>query len=299
MKRIWIISSLVIALISPVFADVKTRVGGLIEVGYEKIEKKKGNMSVGDIDVAIEVKLNDKISGNVVLRPDAEAENNGDILDEVGITLENFSQAPVSFYIGKAVMPFGVFNSHLISDPWTKENDVICWEINQVGLIGSYNKERANFNLAIYNSPADEKLSAIATVGSLSVIEGFTIGAGYRNKTGTNTFSDVSGMAEYVTGPVTADFEYCGATKRGSDEPKPSAYLVGLTYKIKEPLEIALRYDGFKDDDKNAISSRNRIGIGVNYILFEESTLSLEYGKTKSEEGDNHSSYSAKLAIEF
>ncbi len=125
MKRIWIILVLVIVLISPVFADVKTSVGGLIEVGYEKIEKEKGKMSAGDIEVAIEAKLNDKISGNVLLRPDAEAENNGDILDEVGITLENFSQMPVSLYVGKVVMPFGVFNSHLISDPWTLENDII------------------------------------------------------------------------------------------------------------------------------------------------------------------------------
>ncbi|MFH1564141.1 MAG: porin [Nitrospirota bacterium] len=303
MKRIWVISVLAITLVSQAYADVETKVGGLIEVGYEKIGKGKGVMSAEDIEVAIEVKLNDKVSGNVLLRPDAEAENDGDILDEVGITLQNFSQVPLSLYVGKAVMPFGVFNSHLISDPWTKENNVICWEINQVGLIGSYNKERANFSLAIYDSSADEEPSAIATQVSLSPIEGVTIGAGYRSqkgdKTGTNTLSDVSAMTEYRKGPVTIDIEYCEATKREKDEPKPSAYSVGLAGKIKEPLEIALRYDGFKDDDKNAISSKSRIGIGVNYTLLEETTLSLEYGKTKLEEGDNQSSYLAKLAIEF
>lgn len=92
-------------------------ISGSIEVGFEKKGEEKSNLSMGDIEVSLDVKLNDKVCGNVLLRPDTPQE----ILDEATIKLEKFHPLPISITVGKRVMPFGVFESHLISDPLTKE----------------------------------------------------------------------------------------------------------------------------------------------------------------------------------
>jgi hypothetical protein len=311
MKKIIILfTGLVISLGQQAYTDVEVSVSGLIEVGYEKVGDEKGNLRAGDIEIGIEAKLNKQVSGAVLLRPDAEAKANGDILDEATITLEDFNEAPISITAGKTVMPFGVFNSHLISDPWTKEaaigteGDTISWEINQVGVIGSYAKEPVKISLGLYDSTIDEEPTAFAAQVSLVAAEKLTIGGSYRNQKGegrgTNTLADISAMAQYATDPITVEIEYCKAVTREENKPKPSAYSVGLAFQATDkPIELALRYDGLNDDNENTISSKSRIGIGFNYTLFDAATLSAEVGSTKPEEGKSKTDYAAKLAIEF
>ena len=286
-------------LITPVFAEIEVGVEGLIEVGYEKVGDESGNLSAGDIEISIDAKLNEEVSAHILLRPDTPEE----ILDEATISLEGFSKALLSITAGKCVMPFGVFESHLISDPWTKENSLLTWEINKVGIIGSYHKESLEFSLALYDSSSEEEPAALAAQVSAVPVEGLTLGASYRNQKGdeegTDVLADLSVMAQYAPGLMTIDLEYCLASDRENGEPKPSAYAVSLAYQVNEPLKLALRYDGLSDDDDTTISPESRIGIGINYALFEVATLSVEYGSIESEEGDRESSYAAKLAVEF
>jgi hypothetical protein len=239
--------------------------GGLIEIGYEKIGDGPAAFKVGDNEVEIEARLGKKISGTILLRPDKEAENNGDILYEVFILLDNLSPLPISISVGKRVIPFGVFETHLISDPWTKE-----WEINQVGLIFSYAKKPLELNLSLYNSSNERGISFAFQI----LTEELTVGGSYRRQmgedgVGINTLADLHGYIQYAGGAVTVDLEYCGAVIREDNEPKPSAYSFSLAYQLSEPLEIALRYDGFDDDDSSTLQSTSRIGAGLNYTLFE------------------------------
>jgi hypothetical protein len=116
---------------------------------------------------------------------------------------------------------------------------------------------------------------------------------------GINTLADLHGYIQYAGGAATVDLEYCGAVIREDNEPKPSAYSFSLAYQLSEPLEIALRYDGFDDDDSSTLQSTSRIGAGFNYTLFEAATLSIEYGRTEEKNDDYQNEYLAKLAIEF
>jgi len=304
MRKIFILFALLgISLGQQVYAEAEINVGGLIEIGYEKTGDEKGNLGAGDIEVGIEAKLNEQVSGAILLRPDVPEE----ILDEATITLENFSQAPISITTGKTVMPFGVFESHLLSDPWTKEVGDICWEIGGVvGVIGSYAKEPVEVSLALYDCCDNKEPCGIAGMITVAPMENFSASLSYRSQKEdeddtttpitTIDMGDVSVAATYAAGPVTVDVEYSAAIKREGDEPKPSAYSAGLAYQATEPLELALRYDGFDDGDDNTAS---RIGAGINYTLFEMATLSAEIGSTKPEEDDSKTDYAAKLAIEF
>jgi hypothetical protein len=250
--------------VSFVYAEKpEVNIGGLIEVGYEKVGDDPGNFKAGDIEVSIDAKLNENVSGNVLLRPDTPDE----ILDEVTITLENFSPAPISVTAGKTVMPFGVFETHLISDPWTKENELICWEINTVGVIGSYAHKMGEVAVALYDSSDLEDPSALAVQLSIMPTDGVTLGASFMSyyedgEKEAFEYADLSGMVKVALGKVTIDGEYSGATKREEDMPRPSACSVGLAFHVSKPLELAVRYDGLSDDNENTISPESRIGAG-------------------------------------
>jgi hypothetical protein len=299
--KVKILTGLVVfhlAAVSFVYAEKpEVNIGGLIEVGYEKIGDDPGNLRVGDIEVSIDAKLNENISGNILLRPDTPDE----ILDETTISLET---APISITAGKTVMPFGVFESHLISDPWTKENEILVWETNQVGVIGAYSKPPVEISLALYDSTKDEEPVSFALQVSLTPVEEITIRGSYRNQkgedgVGTNTLTDIGAYFQFASGPVTVDIEYCGATTREKNEPKPSAYSIGLSYQVSEPLEFALRYDSLNDDDDNIILPKSRIGVGMNYTLFDAAIISVEVGSTKPEKGGSKTDYAAKLVVKF
>lgn len=297
MRRIIILlTTLLLSLCQQAQADVEAGVGGLIEIYYEKIGDEPSNLGAGDIEVNINAKLSDKVTGNILLRPDTPDE----ILEEATITLENFSQMPISITAGRTVMPFGAFNSHLITDPVTLENDLVTWETYAVGVIGGYAHKKAEVACAFYDSSNRKNVGAFAGRISLCPKDGLTFGGSYKicfeNE---SEHADLSGMAEVIIGQVTIDAEYCEVTKRENDKPKPSAYSLGLAYRATEPLELALRYEELKDDDDRATSSEARIGVGLNLSLFEAVTISLEVGSTKPEEGDSKTDYGIKLATEF
>jgi predicted porin len=111
--------------------------------------------------------------------------------------------------------------------------------------------------------------------------------------------TDIGAYFQFASGPVTVDIEYCGATTREKNKPKPSAYSVGLAYQASEPLELAVRYDSLNDDDDSSKSPKSRIGVGINYTILEDACLSVEYADQRSEDGHGTPSYAIKLAIEF
>jgi hypothetical protein len=311
MKRVFVL--LVAAMLSlglRAHAEVEISMGGLIEVGYEKINYEKtadkpGNLTTGDIELNIDAKLNEKVSGNILLRPDTPDE----ILDEATVTLENFSEKPFFITVGKTVMPFGVFNSHLISDPWTKENDLVVWETKAVGVIGGYSHKMVKVAAALYDSSDLKDPGALA--GQLFVMpqDGVTFGVSYKsyyedgqNEAGENEafkYADLSGMVELVVDKLIINGEYSWASTRGKSAPKLSAYSAGLAFQAIDPLELALRYDILNDDDGNAVNAKSRIGGGFNYNLLKDVTLSGEYGRTTMEDDEYRNEYKAKLAIKF
>ncbi len=293
-KFVVFLAALVISLGQQAYA-IEIDVEGLIGLGYEKLDNEK--TMVGEIELNIDARLNENISGNILLGPG---------LDEVTIDLEVLT-LPISISVGKAVMPFGVFNSHLISDPWTQDNKLVEWETNAVGIIGKYVSGMFESACAFYD------LSKVASALQFSVIptNETTFGISYKSyykDDGEKSleYGDLSGMATLAVYPIAIDLEYCGATKRKEGSPKPSAYSAGLAFQVIDPLELAIRYDRLKDDDKKNINPESKIGVGFNYIkhinynLFKVATLSAEYARVKGEEKDKDGDeFLAKLTMEF
>lgn len=258
------------------------KISGLIEVNFEDVKDEKSNLLVGDIEVSVDAKLSDKVSVNVLLRPDVPNE----ILDEATITLKRLSALPVTITVGKTIMPFGVFESHLISEPLTLKN----WETNQVGVIVNYNKGMFKTSAALYDSSKNKDVGAVAIQLSINPRENFTASVSYKSypedvgETEAKTYSDISNRLTYIKGKLTLDGEYCQATKREEGKGKPSAYFLALAYQVREPLELALRYEDFDDHDETVISTNSKVSWGFNYLIARDVTLSMEYTKNKSEQ---------------
>ncbi|MFH1287515.1 MAG: porin [bacterium] len=276
-------------------------VNGKIEIDYENTDEANSPSQIkpGAIEVGIGISPAENVSGNILLRPDAEADNNGDILDEATITIEKLQNSPLTLTAGKTVMPFGIFNSHLISDPQTKN-----WETNQTGLIIAYPTGVVTFEAAIYDNQ-DPTSDAIgyATKISAAPIEGLNASISYKAESDQTAddeiLSDLSANVEYTLGQMTLEAEYVGASGRPSGNSKPTTYFGSIAYQTADPLEIAAKYEGYKDDDSTADGIKSIVAGGINYRLAENTTLSFEYSVTSYDVADSVNGTFCKLTLEY
>lgn len=90
--------------------------------------KSESNIVLDTLELVLETEVNDNVSAMAIIKYDG-----GDdevVLDEANLTLKNLASAPLTLTAGKYVLPFGVFESHLVNDPLTQEK----YEINAAGI---------------------------------------------------------------------------------------------------------------------------------------------------------------------
>ena len=250
----------------------------------------------------------------------------------ISIQQERF---PLYFIGGKSVQPFGVFNNYLISDPITKE----CYEIFDVGSTLGYRDEDYGLNISFttyrgstlmnrldgfYNS-MDQSIYSVNSNGlsfigniSLSPSYGLSFAIYYDSEFGDSERNHTGGMTlHYTFGKLILDAEYIGAIQReekyftNRQEHKESAWFGTLAYQIREPLQVAIRYETFDDDIIGFQDGtlEKRLSLGGKVTIFEKSgfftNLMAEYRKSSFEQADDDSikdnigEFFTRLAIEF
>ncbi|MEA1935868.1 MAG: porin, partial [Thermodesulfobacteriota bacterium] len=267
--------------------------------------------------------------------------------DEAAITIQK-EGFPLYFVGGKRGQPFGVFNSHLISDPITKD----CYEVVKSGATIGFTPDFLGLDISAtvykgevlmthleeagygfggsirtddtdpgyYGDQTDDVESYIANV-TISPLEGLDIGdlsvsAYFDSESGDNERNNTAGgTISYQYNIFTLDAEYIKALKRekGANgiENKESAWFGAIALQVIDPLEIALRYEGYDDDitgDQDG-NLENAYSIGANYTLFEKdnfaTTLMLQYRRVNLEKAagstvdDTIDEVFARVAIEF
>ncbi len=107
-------------LASPTVAE--TTLSGVVEVEAEFVSSDDGDSSdltVPTVALGIHNQLNDKLEGNVLFLYE-QGENNDNIaLDEATLTFK--PRAGLDVTAGRMYVPFGKFDSHMVSDPLTLE----------------------------------------------------------------------------------------------------------------------------------------------------------------------------------
>ena len=305
-----------------------------VEAGFESLDfddpaaedEDSSDFSLATVELGIEGEISEHVSGSLLLL----YEDGEDIVfDEAFITLSGGENMPIYLKAGELYVPFGSFESNMISDPLTLE----IGETRETALEVGY--EAAGFYCAAYlfNGDVDE-------AGEDNDVDNFGLNAGYALETDAmsldvgigyiNNLFDSDGMGDIVDGsgadldeyvggialhcvfnfgPLTVIGEYVGAI----DEPgwnyangttgeadKPSAWNaeVGYTFEMvgKETV-VGLACQG-TDNLEDELPETRVVG-AVAVGILENTTLAFEYLHDEYESDDEADVITAQLAIEF
>lgn len=299
-----------------------------IEAFYNDGGSDESDIALATVEAGIDAALMPGLSAQVVFLYE-EGENDDDIAVDVGsvtVEAELFGwDVPLYLKAGKDYVPFGVFNSSLISDPLTLELAETQETLVQMGWEG----EAVGFFAGAFNGDAD-------AVGSgnhnSDWFAGFSITPHERVRGGVYIISDIAegGLEDAVNtlggydnekagagfwvsfnpvDPLTLDFEYI--TTRGhfdraamglTSDMRPSAWNAEAAYALSDPLTLAVRVEGSDDifDDTGVEAAPElRYGVGASYGVNEFLTLSLEYLRSQNDGAEDDNTVTAQIAVEF
>eukprot|EP00767_Chilomastix_cuspidata_P007707 gnl/Chilomastix_cuspidata/8490.p1 GENE.gnl/Chilomastix_cuspidata/8490~~gnl/Chilomastix_cuspidata/8490.p1 ORF type:complete len:354 (-),score=35.89 gnl/Chilomastix_cuspidata/8490:73-1134(-) len=304
------------------FSD-KINVSGVIEfeASYEKQDDSSSDFSTATVDLGIEGKVNDYITGSFVFT--YEEEDGGIELDEAVIAISK-ENSPIYANLGYYVVPFGVFNTRFISDPATLD----LGETTENTITAGYETDLFNVSASIFNGDIneadedDDHISNYVLSGTINLepVENMSVSFGgsfissiaesdvleeaIEEHVGDMHVKDItSGYSLYVSASFMDKFfldaEYVGATdeiESGTYKKEPTAYNIELGFAPDDKIEAAVRYEGTDD-----MEVETRYGAAAGYAVLDNTTLSVEYLRSEFEEKgvDDADTFTAQLAIEF
>ena len=251
-------------------------------------------------EIAIAAQVNDWVSSEVVLAYDGDAEKVD--VDTATVTLAA-PEGPAAITAGKLTLPFGTYETNLISDPLTLDfaetaDTALMVEMSSGAFNGSiFGLHGASGEIDNFGAAAGFTLETEAFPGPMSL----GVNLSYINEIRSDSVTEaelseeLSGWAASLTlglGDASLLGEYVASLDdvMGS---KPSTYAVEAAYDLDllgKPLTFALGYqttDKALGEGYDLGLSRNRFLIGLSLELMEQVGLALEWRR------DNHYSIAA------
>ena len=198
LKLKYLTASMLIAMgvsTTPVMAEPKVEISGAVEVeinsGKDHAAQIKGSdIALATVEIGIDAQINDKVSAHIVmLHEDDDTEEH--VISEGIISIKGES---MFLNAGRMYVPFGNYESNMVSDPLTLELGETQEAAVEVGI------ENGDLRASIYafNGGADQVTTA--TPVDNDVVDDFGISIGYSMKTGAMNmdfgFDYINNMAE-------------------------------------------------------------------------------------------------------
>ncbi len=339
MKKYLVIVMLVFGLAFPGFSSVyagdleeKSALGSLsenitlsgvieVEAGYAKNGEDSSDIVVATVEVGIDAQIAKHVSGHILFLYE-EGDTEFDV-DEAIISINGEDVVPLYLNAGQMYLPFGNFESHMISDPLTLE----LGETGESAVVAGFANDWIDICAGVFNGDINETeeegdeiksyvAAAVFTLPENTVADfGLTAGASYisnigdsdslQDAIGPGTIEDyVPGYSAFVSISVLDRFFFNAEYLIADDEFeftalefKPSTWYAEVAVGIIEDLEIAVHYAG--SDDCDDVLPEDRFGAAITYGLFESTSLGLEYLHDEFETDDEADIVTAQLAIEF
>ena len=305
-KSTILLGGVLVAVLQTSIADARPilKINGAVETEFNTAEgyggEKETEIVLATVEVAIDAKINDQVDTHILLLYE-EGEGDAPVMDEgtVNFSLGNNS----SIALGKLYLPFGTFETNLVSDPLTLE----LGETGEVALM--YNFSSAGFDSSLYVFNGDSDTDATLADGNntdlayglslgYNMEESFMINLGYlsniadsdslQSLTDTNMTDFVAGIA-FSTGfafsSVSINLEYIAALDEfqtgdlGGDVPagaKPSTTLVDLGIDIGGGFSIGAGYHGSSDAAFLGLPE-SVTALALGYEFAEDTSLAFEY----------------------
>lgn len=303
-----------------------------VEVGFENgyENESTSDIALATVELGLEAQVCDWAVANIVFLWEEDDTEQVEV-DEGTINLGNIDKYPFYLTVGKFVVPFGNYETNMISDPLTLEIGETPQSAVQLGL------ESSNFygSMYIFNGDIDEdgeedKIKCFgASAGYAFETENFSldIGAGWINNIadsdGLGGWIEDSGfslkdyvggitgyailnfapfivIAEYVT--AMDDIEFTDNTKIES----PSAYNIELGYTFEmagKETTLGIAYQG--TEECGGILPESRLAASIGVGLGEYVGVALEYAhdedysETDGGTGDEADIVTMQLVLEF
>ena len=329
--------------------EEKIKLIGYIETNYEYLDVKdidnkdsgsSSDLFIGSVTFALSAIFNEWSKALVALELE-DIGRDGDAgnfrIDEATATLKA-PRIPLYFIGGKTVLPFGVFEDHLIEGTLAED----LYEIDEWGATLGFAPDffGLDISFSIYEDasimdnledfdthefrpehPKEDRFgSYIANVTLAPVRDTLTVSAFYNSEPGDGRRN------ESIGGAFTLDFwkfildaEYITALQRENGENgrenKERVAVAGLAFDLLDWLQLATRYEDFDDDnpgDQDEVLDY-RVIAGFNYFFLdhvdlsylEDAAFSFEYRFSKyekekgSEAADSQTMLQFQVAIEF
>ena len=147
----------------------------------------KSDIDLTTLELGIDVALTDFFSGFALMKWEEDGDE-GVFLDEGGVTLGNVDKYGVAVTAGKLYVPFGVFETGMISDPLTLESGETREGAAIVDFVsGGFYGAAYIFNSAINNDVDDD------------MIDAFGVNAGYAFEVDEMSFDVTIGWVSNMT----------------------------------------------------------------------------------------------------
>lgn len=304
---------------------------GLLEVeaNYETLKKDEGgyehnsDITLATFELGLDVDVIKYVHGHVLLLWEEDGTEPID-LDEGIITLGLEEDFPYFLSAGKLYVPFGVFESHMISDPLTlelgetRESAVLLGMEHDLFVVSA-----GAFKGDIQKVDRDSRINNLVAGIDFTPVEGLVAGISY-----ITDIADSEGLTELVpegrlkklvggisayfvfeVGPVTLNGEYLSALDKFEDIPvpagedtelegmEPKAWNFELSYLFEDmDWEVALRYEGSNDFPEVPIGQG---GICFSWGVLPNTTVAAEYLYGEFKNNDKRNLTTAQLAFEF
>jgi hypothetical protein len=305
----------------------KLEFSGIMESNFSYItseDNSESDLYLGKVELSADASLDSHFSGHLLFAYE-HGEDESIALDEGSVDLK-FPVKPLEFSLslGRVVVPFGVFNTHFATEPFTLEMGEIKHNAIRISLShsiiqacvalynskttvdGENNSHIKDFSAMIQCSTPENALAGKASIalgtsfisnvsGLESISEMIGESTGIKRVAGLNGFAGLNVMGVFLEGEailVLDDLEISKAEKI-----KPYSFNVELGYALQNlPVELAGKFEKLSESEGN---STERFG-GVISTGFAHDKASLKLEMLRIDDGETaQNAITTQLAITF
>ena len=320
----------------PTFSHASsTQVSGVVEGEFGSAEEydgtKSSDIALATVEIALDSEISEWVGAHIVLLH--EEDDTPLEVDQGYIEIGNSFLSGFTFQMGQVYVPFGAYETNLISDPLTLE----IGETRESAIVATYDSgfyaSFYLFNGDLIEGDADDTVDNMGfNLGYVLEDEGFSldIGFGYISNLGDSdglsgtiveNIGEGTPVSEYVPGIaghliisfgsltfiselVAATTEFAAGEVYPAQKSKPSATNLEFAYGISDAITIALALQNTVD--LSGVLPESRFLLGLSYQINDATALGFEYLSDSDYEtsepngtGESASAFTIQLATEF
>lgn len=339
-KKKLLVSAVLLAL--PVLASAegesgKIQMGGVVEVEAAAVDdagEKSSDIAVSTVELSFDAQMNERVAGHILLLH--EEDDTPLEVAEATITVHMNGEHSAYLTAGQAYLPFGRFETQMVSDPMTLD----LGEARETVLQVSFDSDGLTANAYMYNGEVAEaeeddkvanygaNLGFVFEKGSysfdlgVSYISNIADSSGFKDALPDNDADDaidpidsfVSGKGAHAIighGAWKAIFEYIQAGQFDSavfaykdDGAAPRAWNIELGYALDGKSTLAAGYQASQEAAAMELLETKQL-IAYSREIYDATTLAVEYAQGEyyavddGGSGEDWRALTARLAVSF